>query len=214
MTQCNARMSAAPVWEHVSAGSLDRLGIVASLACVVHCLAAPLLLLFLPVLGAWWSHPAAHWVLAALVLPLAGIVIVRGYRKHRRRIAVVALALGMVFIVAGLVLPHVDGAQGFSLRVSSAEAQALDPELSSSLLVLDQADPGAAGDGCTETCCPSVAIDAETGQATGMAFPPGSLATFWGSVFLVLAHAVNLHGCVCLTRSAKAAADGCGCVDA
>lgn len=191
----------------------DRLGIFASVACVVHCLAAPLLLLFLPVLGAWWSHPAAHWALAALVLPLAGFVVMRGYRKHRRRIAVVALVLGCVFIVAGLVLPHVEGASGLSFGLSSAEAQAVDPGLDELLVLAGDASADAADEECSDTCCPSLAVDAETGKAS-FNFPPGSVATFLGSVFLVLAHGVNLHGCLCLRRSAQASADGCGCVDA
>ncbi|MEM9419674.1 MAG: MerC domain-containing protein [Planctomycetota bacterium] len=211
MTSCISTMSAsAPLPEGARELWWDRLGIFASVACVVHCLAAPLLLLFLPVLGAWWSHPAAHVVLAALVLPLAGFVVVRGYRKHRRRVALVALVLGCVFILAGLVLPYVDAASG--LGISSASAG--ETEAVPSLLLMEKGQFGAAetgDDGCTETCCPSIAVDAETGQAS-FNFPPGSIATFLGSVFLVLAHAVNLHGCLCFNRSV--AADACGCVEA
>jgi len=94
---------------------LDRIGVVASAACAVHCLVAPLLMLALPVTGAIWSHWSVHWILAVLVLPLACWVIYRGYRRHGRRLALVAAGLGSALIVAGLmILPMVDTDWGVS----------------------------------------------------------------------------------------------------
>lgn len=100
--------SAARVDGYPPALKLDRLGIAASLACAIHCLVAPVLLLLLPAAGSIWSHPSVHWILAALVLPLALIVVFRGYRHHRRRSAVVAAVFGAAFIVAGLLIPIAD----------------------------------------------------------------------------------------------------------
>ena len=84
---------------------LDRIGIIASAACVVHCMLTPVLLLFLPVFGARWSDGIVHWVLAGLVLPLALIVLYRGFSRHRTRWVLALGALGAAGITLGLVLP-------------------------------------------------------------------------------------------------------------
>lgn len=170
---------------HVPAARLDKMGIAASLTCAVHCLATPILLLLLPVAGAIWAHPLAHWVLAALVLPLALVVVYRGYRHHRRHSAMAAAVLGASFIIAGLLLPELN----FFAESPSQTAEMVP---------------------CTDTCCPTVSFD----QATGTAhfnFPAGSIATLIGSVLLVLAHAINLYGCRCLSRAPREEASPCGC---
>ncbi|MEM9020684.1 MAG: MerC family mercury resistance protein [Planctomycetota bacterium] len=86
---------------------LDRVGITASVACAIHCLAAPFLLLLLPAAGAVWSDPKVHWGLAVLVLPLAVWVIYRGYQKHGKRLTLVAAVTGSGFVIAGLIAPMV-----------------------------------------------------------------------------------------------------------
>lgn len=182
----------------------DRLGIVASLGCAVHCLAAPFLLLLLPTLGSVWSHPAAHWVLAALVLPLAGIVVWRGYRLHRKRLALIAMGLGAAFIIAGLILPALPAA---GLTAVSSES------------VHFGHVAGAAGEGmplgvasvCTDTsCCPTLVKDAETGSLA-MSIPPAGIVTLIGSVMLVFAHGINLWGCRCFSRTSAHDVGTCGC---
>ena len=176
---------------HIPAARLDRVGIAASLACAIHCLATPFLLLLLPVAGTIWAHPLVHWVLAALVLPLALVVVYRGYRHHRRHTAMVAAVLGAGFIVAGLLLPEFAGFVGSN--PPSVEAAPL-----------AEATP------CTETCCPTLSFDQTTGAAR-FNFPAGSIATLIGSVLLVLAHAINLYGCHCFSRTPKTGASPCGC---
>lgn len=85
----------------------DRLGIWASAACAVHCFAAPLLFLLVPTLAGIWAHPASHVLIALLVLPLAGTVLLRGYRVHRRRWILTTTVLGGLAILVGCVLPYV-----------------------------------------------------------------------------------------------------------
>ncbi|MEM6459616.1 MAG: MerC domain-containing protein [Planctomycetota bacterium] len=109
----------------------DRIGLVASLACAVHCLAAPFVLMLMPLVGGTWSHPAAHWVLAALVLPLAGWVVWRGFRRHRRRSAPIAAALGAGFIVAGLILPEFAAAGPVACTEACCPSLVPDPETGS-----------------------------------------------------------------------------------
>ncbi|MEO0965425.1 MAG: MerC domain-containing protein [Planctomycetota bacterium] len=164
----------------------DLVGMAASAACAVHCLAAPFLLLFLPAFGAAWSRPWVHWAIAAFVLPVAFIVIGRGYRAHRRRSTLALASLGAAAIIAGLFLPE---AGGLSFTLGSTANAAPPPALMA-------ADPLAAPIACTDTCCPSVAIDAITG-ATRVGMPWGSTATLAGGLLLVLAHGLNLYGCHC-----------------
>lgn len=172
---------------------LDKLGIAASVACAVHCLIAPFLLLLLPAAGAAWSHPSVHWVLAALVLPLALIVVYRGYRQHRRRTALIAAVLGTLFIVLGLVVPNNSGSGG-----GTPTAAGLEHEVT------------AEGETCTESCCPSISQNPDTG-AFSFSFPAASILTMIGSVFLVLAHGINLHGCYCFSRKRDSSEGSCGC---
>ncbi|MEM1028121.1 MAG: MerC domain-containing protein [Planctomycetota bacterium] len=187
----------------------DRLGIIASLACVVHCLAAPFLLLLLPTLGSMWSHPAAHWVLAALVLPLAGVVVWRGYRLHRKRLALIAVGLGAVLIVAGLVLPALPAEGGTSASAAStASAESFEFGLVSH--GIGEGGTAGAEPTCTESCCPSLTQDPETGSLA-MSIPPAGIVTLVGSVLLVFAHGINLWGCRCFSQAAANGVGACGC---
>ena len=67
------------------AGSCDRLGIIASAVCFVHCLAIPILLslsaVFAHVLP---SEEHTHRVLATLVTVIGALALSSGYRKHQR----------------------------------------------------------------------------------------------------------------------------------
>ena len=86
----------------------DRLGIWASIACGLHCLATPLIALLGPTLAAGWSHPAWHSVVAMLVVPAAASIVFGGYRKHRQHWVLALAVCGVLFIVAGCVLPFVN----------------------------------------------------------------------------------------------------------
>jgi hypothetical protein len=84
---------------------LDRIGIIASAACVVHCMLTPIFLLFLPALGKQWGDGIVHVILAIGVVPLAGLVIFRGYLRHQVRWVVGVGAAGMCGILIGLLPP-------------------------------------------------------------------------------------------------------------
>jgi hypothetical protein len=188
---------------------LDRVGITASVACAIHCIAAPFLLLLLPAAGSIWSDPLVHWVLAALVLPLAVWVIYRGYRKHGKRMTLAAAITGSAFVVAGLIAPMVSTQPLFTtsapaivnLVATSAPAQAAMGE--------PHGEPApAAASTCSAACCPTVAIEqssAATPATATLGFPAGGVLTIIGSILLVLAHATNIHACRCWSRHGSAA---------
>lgn len=151
----------------------DRIGAFASGACAVHCAATPFVLMLAPVLGAVWADPIVHWIIAGVSLPLAALVLTRGYRRHQKRWIATSAAIGITAIVVGLWIPGLPG--------SSAAPNSAQPHASSAA--------------CQEHCCPTLHVsDAGTTQLT---IPPASIATFIGGVFLVLAHIGNLRSCRC-----------------
>jgi uncharacterized membrane protein YfcA len=87
-----------PYWT----GAVDRIGILASSVCFVHCVAAPVVLSlsavsahFLP------SEEHTHRVLAIVVTLLGGLALATGYRRHKRRSILALMALGLTLIFAG-----------------------------------------------------------------------------------------------------------------
>jgi hypothetical protein len=195
--------------EHAS--WLDRIGISASLLCAIHCIAAPFLLLLLPTAGSVWSHPAVHWVLAVLVVPLALWVLFKGYQKHGNRLTLIAATAGALLILAGLISPmvHSEPVIEFSVpKVFGSDVIANAPLASVAPVHMHDAGPADAL-ACTDACCPSITTDADAGTST-IAMPPGGLLTLIGSVLLVLAHTSNLIACRCFSKSACNDA-ACGC---
>lgn len=92
---------------------LDRLGLSASVLCLVHCLVLPFVLVGL---SAWASVEAMetwlHAGVALLAVPAALLVAVPGYREHRRKHVPALLALGVALLVASFVLHDAFGEMG------------------------------------------------------------------------------------------------------
>jgi uncharacterized membrane protein len=82
---------------------LDQGAIGLSALCLLHCLAFPLVVLALPVVGEvlpnqWWVHPAIF----VLAVPMATIALVRGWYHHRDRRPVVIGGVGLALLGVGL----------------------------------------------------------------------------------------------------------------
>lgn len=90
----------------VSHASLDRAGVFASVACAIHCAIAPLIFIALPTLGGLWAHPVSHLSIAAFVLPVAAFALRNGFRTHGRKWVVALGTFGILFVLAGAVLPY------------------------------------------------------------------------------------------------------------
>ncbi|WP_170935546.1 MerC domain-containing protein [Sphingopyxis indica] len=81
----------------------DAVGVGLSFACLVHCLALPLLLLLAPALAAWLSLP--EWIHAAILLlatPAAFVAMTGGWRRHRRAGPALLAAGGLILLGLGL----------------------------------------------------------------------------------------------------------------
>ncbi|MDM3870010.1 MerC domain-containing protein [Porticoccus sp. W117] len=89
----------------------DRVGIWASSICAVHCLLTPVILIVAADFAGIWAHPAAHWVLAAITIPLAAGVIFKGYKRHQKKWVASCASLGILFIFASLLAPALTPAE-------------------------------------------------------------------------------------------------------
>lgn len=77
----------------------DQAGIIASLACAVHCAAMPLVLGYLPMLGLdWLADESFHRVMALVCFALAVSAFVPGWRRHRSFVPAAIGAAGLSLI--------------------------------------------------------------------------------------------------------------------
>ncbi|MEM7307694.1 MAG: MerC domain-containing protein [Planctomycetota bacterium] len=146
----------------------DRLGVWASVACAVHCLAAPLIFLALPAVAGIWAHPGSHALMALLVVPLAIAALGSGFRVHRKAWVLAIAAAGIGCILVSCALPFV-AAQEEAAVEAGAEGEA---------------------EAACASCCPQIVPD-ETGEV-GVRWPPASIAAMVGSGLLVAGHLGNL----------------------
>jgi len=77
---------------------LDGVAIGASFACMIHCLAVPLLLGALPAIGQILNIPESfHLVMLAIAMPTSALALTTGYRSHG---SVPPVILGIVGITS------------------------------------------------------------------------------------------------------------------
>lgn len=89
----------------------DYLGMGLSVLCLIHCLAIPVLIGFLPVLAASvFDHENFHLLMIAFVLPVAGLALLPGYFRTRRQAALRYGIIGLVLLGSGAMLGHAIGA--------------------------------------------------------------------------------------------------------
>lgn len=84
---------------------IDRLAIIMSALCIVHCLALPVLLVALPFMA---EFAATHWHLPMLLfaVPVSVTAIVIGYRRHGNIALVAGVGTGLALLVAGATIAH------------------------------------------------------------------------------------------------------------
>ncbi len=86
----------------------DSIGIVASILCAIHCALTPVLLILMPTFGKAWAHPATHWGMALIVIPIAVFMLIKGHRKHKKKWILYLGALGIMLIIIGAILPYTE----------------------------------------------------------------------------------------------------------
>ncbi len=81
--------------------AIEKVGVLLSIACAVHCLTLPIFLFFAPYLASSFAFsPNLEWILVLSSFLLAAIILVLDYRKHRQPLPLYFLGLG--FMIKGL----------------------------------------------------------------------------------------------------------------
>jgi hypothetical protein len=93
---------------------LDRLGIFASLGCAIHCALMPL---FLSVLPLFLQSERLEWVLVGVSAGLGLTSLALGYHRHRIKLPLCVLALGLALLVSGRFVEEAEGVGGVALVV-------------------------------------------------------------------------------------------------
>ncbi len=85
----------------ISRGTVDNIGVFVSSACAIHCLALPLVVTFLPLVGLGFlaGEPAEYAIIGAVLLAAGSVV--AGVRFHRSWRAFLTLVLAVGIIVTG-----------------------------------------------------------------------------------------------------------------
>lgn len=96
--------------DHAGEDWLDRTALVASTACVIHCLLLPVLLAALPTLDAsFGAKPWLHHLMLVLIVPTSGFALLLGWRRRRVASALMLGLVGLTFLSAGVVMGEVRG---------------------------------------------------------------------------------------------------------
>jgi hypothetical protein len=80
----------------------DRIGIVLSGLCMVHCMVLPLLVPFITTMAAFAHSEWMHIVLAILIVPTVVFSAWSGYRLHHKASVVWLLGLGTALVLMGM----------------------------------------------------------------------------------------------------------------
>ncbi|MEM1296351.1 MAG: MerC domain-containing protein [Verrucomicrobiota bacterium] len=190
----------------------DRVGIVLSVLCAIHCAITPILLLLAPAFGGVWSHPASHWLVALIIIPIAAVSVYHGFSEHRRRWVPICGGFGILLILVGAFLPYLEGKPLLPATADPVTESAADDEpfffvagqdldqIEAEYSVDEEPFYFVAGQDidevaadCVDSCCPSLISD-ENGN-TKLNIPPASIVTTLGGLVLILTHAGNLCCC-------------------
>lgn len=90
---------------HLHKPAADRIGVAASVLCLIHCLLLPLAVPMLPLLSGVAAAESVHEGLLVLLSVCAVFAFVPGYRTHRTLSVLVYGGLGVILLAAG-VLAH------------------------------------------------------------------------------------------------------------
>lgn len=88
-----------------SSEPIDKIAMLLSALCLVHCLLTPIILIAFPVLQMLSHNYDFHLWMAIALVTLAGLAFYRGYLVHKKAQVFVFGAIGITFLVLGLFSP-------------------------------------------------------------------------------------------------------------
>ena len=87
--------------------AIEKVGILLSIACAVHCLTLPIFLFFAPFLASSFAFSSnLEWILVISSFVLAAFILMLDYRKHRQPLPLYFLGVGIIIKVLDMVLAN------------------------------------------------------------------------------------------------------------
>ena len=170
----------------------DRMGMLASIGCAIHCAAMPLVIVYLPSLGlSWMSGEGFHRWMALICAAIAISAFVPGWRRHRK----------LAPAILGLVGIGMLSSAAFVLEPCCAACE------SNESTTTAQASTGTPA--CEECDACGTCESSTIATSTIAASAPGLSLSLWGynltpfvtpfgGLVLVIAHLLNHRfGCAC-----------------
>ena len=85
----------------------DKAAVSLSVLCVFHCLATPLLIMFIPTLaGLFFTEESFHLWMVVAVLPLSVYALTVGCKKHKRYRVLAIGAVGLTILIGAALFGH------------------------------------------------------------------------------------------------------------
>ncbi|MEC8475479.1 MAG: MerC domain-containing protein [Planctomycetota bacterium] len=135
-----------PLVESSRSSWSDLLGVIASIACAIHCAAMPMVVSYLPLLGLeFLADESFHRWMAVICFVIALAAFIPGWRKHRKLVPASVGAFGLGVIAATAFFSTDCCSSCESLLVADRP-------------VLEASDPNA----CTESCCQQTDTDSQS----------------------------------------------------
>jgi len=86
---------------------LDKIGMVVSIGCAIHCIITPFIIPLLPMIGFVFGHDSHfHLILAGIIVVIAILALVPGYLKHRMWGPIMSAWIGITIIIVMGVIEH------------------------------------------------------------------------------------------------------------
>ena len=105
--------------KHIS----DNLSICLSLACILHCIALPLIIVILPSFASFWiNNENVHVVLVILAIPISLFAMAKSLTKHHNYKCISLAGLGLLMLVVAIFM-HDIGSIGEHTNTVHSDAE-------------------------------------------------------------------------------------------
>jgi hypothetical protein len=86
---------------------MDRTAIALSTACAIHCLFLPVVVVMFPALTTtFFGNENFHHLLLWFVFPTSTIAVMQGCRRHKDKIVLTFVLMGLAFLIATATIGH------------------------------------------------------------------------------------------------------------
>lgn len=85
--------------------SLDRVGIILSGLCIVHCFVTPFVIMFSPMLAQFFDSKWSHLGVFIFIVPIAYFTFWRFYKNHKNKKPMILGTIGILFLLLALLSP-------------------------------------------------------------------------------------------------------------